>query len=279
MNARGWSCLGLVALALACGRRAETTTAGDARSTPAPSASGSAVVFVVGGSAPAASAVRPPEAPPPPTDYRSLAEAEADGDKAIGKTVLIRTTRGALLADTVKLTPCVWDVHDSGHGVRASYVPAKRALVRAIPSLVGPECTRVIIRLDGKRTGSTFERTTFVDAIDVHPSSAVASSAAPDADYGSTDDLLLAADSAVGKVARIPIRKTSGTSANEFDAQACDVTGVAVHLEYQPAQQAVVDALPSGFSPCRTVRVKMQRLTDRREGTWRGVLVDVLSEQ
>ena len=273
MNSRGWW-LGLIALGLSCGRRVETTHA-DASSVPAQSASTSAVVFVVG-SAPTASVARPPETPPPPTDYRSLAEADADGDKAIGKTVLMRTTRGALLPDTVKLVPCVWDVHDA-RSVRASYVPAKRALVRAIPSLAGPDCTRVIVRLDGKRTGTTFERATFIDAIDVHASAVAAST--PGADYGSTDDLLLAGDAAAGKVARIPIRRTSGTTANEFDVQTCDVTGVAVHLEYQPAQQALVDALPSGFSPCRTVRVKMKRLVDRREGTWRGELVDVPPEK
>ena len=273
-NARTWSCLGLISLALSCERRAETTPA-DASSASAPSASGASVVLVVG-TAPTTSAVRTPETPAPPTGYRSLAEAEADGDKAIGKTVLMRTTRGAMLADSVKLEPCVWDVHDSGRSVRASYVATKRALVRAIPSVVGPECTRVIIRLDGKKTGPTFERATFVEAIDVHPSP-VASSP-PDADYGSTDDVLLAADSAVNKLARIPIRKTSGASANEFEAQTCDVTGVSVHVQYKPAQRALVDALPSGFSTCRTVRVKMKGMIDRREGTWRAELVDVSSE-
>ena len=270
MNTRDWTCLALISLVLSCGRRIETAPA-DASVAPTASA-----VVVVVSDAPKPKAA-PPESPAPPTNYRSLAEAEADGDKAIGKTVLTRTTRGAMFADAVKLTPCVWDVHDSGRSVRASYVSNKRALVRAIPSVAGVGCTRVIIRLDGKKVGGSFERATFVDAIDVHPAPVAPSP--PDADYGSTDDVLLAADSAVGKVARIPIRKTSGTDANAFDAQTCDVTGVSVHVEYKPAQQALVDALPSGFSPCRTVRVKVKGMIDRREGSWRGELVDVSSEQ
>ncbi len=220
-----------------------------------------------------ASASAAPETPAPPTDYSSLVDAERDGDKAVGKTVLLKATRAALFADAVKLHPCVWDVHDVHKDLRATYPTAKRDLVRAIPTVVGQRCTRVVIRLTSPKTPTGFERVTFVDAIDVHPSTPAPPPSG--VDYGSTDELLLAGDAAAGKVAQIPIRRTSSSASGGFDAQPCDVTGVMLRVDYEPSQQALVDALPSGFAGCRAIRIKMKRLTDRREGTWLAAFVDV----
>jgi hypothetical protein len=260
--------LGLIALA-SCDHAAVTHEGGVAAA--ASSASTPPSGSVATSASASASAV--PETPPPPTDYKSLAAAERDGDKAIGKTVLVLTTRGALFADAVKLHTCVWDVRDVHKDVRATYPNAKRDLVRAIPSSVGGRCTRIVVRITSPKTANGFERVAFVDAIDVH-----ASTPAPPpsgVDYGSTDELLLAGDAAAGKIAQVPIRRTSASASNGFDAQTCDVSGVTLRVDYETAQQALVDALPSGFSPCRTIRIKMKRLTERRDGTWLADLVDV----
>jgi hypothetical protein len=263
--------VGLIALA-SCDHHGASGVVADGGATSAsvsarPSASATASA--------SASASATPETPPPPTDYKSLVEAERDGDKANGKTVLVQTTRGALFADAVKLRPCVWDVRDVHKDVRTTYPTAKRDLVRAIPAIIGQRCTRVVIRLTSPKTATGFERATFVDAIDVHPSTSTAPPPPSGVDYGSTDDLLLAGDAAVGKVAQIPIRRTSAASSNGFDAQPCDVPGVSLRVDYESSQQALVDALPSGFSACRAIRINMKQLTDRREGTWHAAFVDV----
>ncbi|HEY2368288.1 MAG TPA: hypothetical protein VGH87_17945, partial [Polyangiaceae bacterium] len=86
--------LGLIALA-SCDHAAVTHEGGVAAA--ASSASTPPSGSVATSASASASAV--PETPPPPTDYKSLAAAERDGDKAIGKTVLVLTTRGALFAD------------------------------------------------------------------------------------------------------------------------------------------------------------------------------------
>jgi hypothetical protein len=261
--------LGLIALA-SCDHHAAVTHEGGAASA-ASSVSTPPSVSVATSASASASAV--PETPAPPTDYKSLAAAERDGDKAIGKTVLVLATRGALFADAVKLHTCVWDVRDVHKDVRATYPNAKRDLVRAIPSSVGGRCTRVVVRLTSPKTANGFERVALVDAIDVHPSTPAPPPSG--VDYGSTDELLLAGDAAAGKIAQVPIRRTSGSASNGFDAQTCDVSGVTLRVDYEAAQQAFVDALPSGFSPCRTIRIKMKRLTERRDGTWLADLVDV----
>jgi hypothetical protein len=257
----------LLAIAVGChDKQTATIDAGQPKSDASASASVKASA--------AASDAAPPEPPPPPTDYKSLALAEAAGDRAIGKTVLISASRGALFADAVVLHPCVFDVREV-RAIRAAYSSDQRALVRAMPSTIeAGHCKRTIVKITGPKSEHGYEHAALVDVVDVHPSTTPPAPPPAGVDFASTDDLLLAGDAAAGKVAQIPIRLTALPAAGAFDAQTCDVAGVALRVEYQPAQQALVDAFPSGFAPCRTVRVRPKRLTNRHDGTW---LVELLN--
>ncbi len=261
----------LLAIAVCCNdKQAATTDAGPAK----PVASVSASASVRATTSVAASDSAPPEPPPPPTDYKSLALAEADGDKAIGKTVLISASRGAIFSDAVVLHPCVFDVREV-RAIRATYSIDKRALVRAMPSTIeSGHCKRTIVKITGPKSEHGYEHAALVDVVDVRPSNTPKPPPPAGVDFASTDDLLLAGDAAAGKIAQLPVRLTALPTGSAFDAQTCDVAGVALRIEYRPAQQALVEKFPSGFAPCRTVRVKPKRLTNRHDGTWLVELLD-----
>jgi len=238
--------------------------------------SGTGTVTVTSAVATAATSSKPEpeEVPDPTTDYKSLDDAKLDGNKAFGKTILLKVWRGSTEASTVTLYGC-GKLGGSGFLV-ASYAVDKRPLVKSIPTTIPIQghCPRAVIKLTGKQDYSTDFKGELQQILDVTPAEAEKLPAG--VDYVSMDDVTIDGKKAAGKVAQLRVYR-GDTEEKKFTAYPCKAAGLHfITVNFKPEQKELVKGLSSTPVTCETVKMK---LTNQDfVGTWSAQLMDVVKE-
>lgn len=261
----GLTVLGLLALvAFAAGSQRRLTKGTDA----------GAVVATTAVAAATSSKPDPEDAPDPTTDYKSLDDAKLDGNKAFGKTLLVRVWRGSTEATNVTLFAC--GKLGAGGMLMAKYALEQRPLVKAIPTTIPMQghCPRAVIKLTGKQDYSSDFKGELQQIMDVTP--AEAEKLPPGVDYVSMDDVTIDGKKAAGKVAQLRVYR-GDTEDKKFTAYPCKAAGLHfITVAFAPEQKDSVKELSSTPVTCQPVKVKLTK--QDFVGTWTAQLLEVVKE-
>lgn len=218
----------------------------------------------------------PEDVPDPTTDYKTIDDAKLDGQKAIGKTILLKAWRGTTDATTVTLFAC--GKAGAGGFLSATYSVDKRALVKSIPASIPLQghCPRVVVKLTGKEAYTNDFKGELQQIMDVTP--AEAEKLPPGVDYVSMDDINIDGKKALGKIAQLRMYR-GNTEEKKFTAYPCGKSGGLnfLYVNFTPDQKDVVKDLSSSPSSCQTVKVKLTT-QQAYTSTWNAALLEVAKE-
>jgi predicted aconitase with swiveling domain len=229
--------------------------------------------------APTASTAKTPDPqdlPDPTTDYKAIDDAKLDGQKAIGKTLLLRVWRGNTDASTVTLFAC--GKAGTGGFLTATYSVDKRALVKSIPASIPlhEHCPRVVLKLTGKEAYTNDFKADLQQIMDVTP--AEPEKLPPGIDYVSMDDINIDGKKAAGKIAQLRMYRGK-TEEKKFTGYPCGkASGLNfLYVTFSPDQKDAVKDLSTSALSCQTVKLK---LTNQQAytSTWNASLVEVGKE-
>lgn len=213
--------------------------------------------------------------PDPAADYTSIDDAKLDGNKAVGKTLLLRVWRGTTEADKVTLYSCT---KASSAYVDTRYALEMRPLVKRIPpSLpVQSRCPRALIQVTGKQPFLGELRGQLAQVLDVTP--AQPEPLPPGVDYVSMDDINIDGKKAAGKVAQL--RGYRGTlDDKKFILYPCGRAGGLnfMNVMVGPDQRDSVQGFSDSMSSCQTIRVKLTNQAPFNS-TWTAQLIEIPKE-
>ena len=241
------------AAAMGTGKKKPEDAGAPVSSTPAtaaPIASGPATTGKAG-KKPAADAK-----PDPAADYKGFEDANLDGKKAFGKTVLSRMRRG----DTTDANFTGFSCNDKGSGNFAylTYTDSQRGSIRAMPQLLKDfrdECPRVLFKIKGTAPYSKTFRGEVVEILDITPEEAEAAPAG--ADYGSLDTVLMDGPAKYkGKVVEFEARRTT-TKDKYINVSQCNNTNGYMEVKFKSDQKDAVKRISTDYNHCTTIKVKL----------------------
>ncbi len=218
----------------------------------------------------------PEDVPDPTTDYKTIDDAKLDGQKAIGKTLLLKVWRGNTDANTVTLFAC--GKAGTGGFLTATYSVDKRPLVKSIPASIPLQghCPRVVLKLTGKEAYTNDFKADLQQIMDVTP--AEAEKLPPGIDYVSMDDVNIDGKKAAGKIAQLRMYR-GNTEEKKFTGYPCGKSGGLnfLYVTFSPDQKDAVKDLSSSALACQTVKLKLTT-QQAYTSTWNAQLVEVAKE-
>lgn len=194
--------------------------------------------------------------PDPAADYKGFEDANLDGKKAFGKTVLTRMRRG----DTTEGSLTAFSCTDKGSGNFAylKYPEALRGSVRAMPQLLKDyrdECPRVLFRIKGNAPYSKTFSGEIVEILDVTPEETDAPPAG--ADYGSLDAVLMDGPAKYkGKIVEFEARRTT-TKDKYINVSQCNNPNGYMEVKFKGDQKDAVKSISTDYQHCTTIKVKL----------------------
>ncbi len=194
--------------------------------------------------------------PDPAADYKGFEDANLDGKKAFGKTVLARMRRTSSTESTFTGYTC----NDKGGGSNSallSYTDAQRNSVRAMPMLTNyrDTCPRVLFKIKGTQNYSKNFRGDVVEILDVTPEEAEAPPAG--ADYGSLDAVMLDGPARYkGKTVEFEAYRT-GTKDKYINVTQCNAGGGFMELKFTADQRDAVKSVSTEYNHCSTIKAKL----------------------
>jgi hypothetical protein len=219
--------------------------------------------------------VDPADVPDPVTDYKTIDDAKLDGNKAFGKTLLMKVWRGTTDATNVTLYGCG---KLAGGYVEVAYPLAQRTLVKAIPPTIPIQghCPRVVIKITGKQPYISELKGELQQIMDVTP--ADPETLPPGVDYVSMDDINIDGKKAAGKIAMLKAYR-GNLDEKKFTAYPCGHSGGLnfLYVNFSPAQKELVRDFSDSIMSCQSVKVKLTT-QQAYTSTWNAQLVDVIKD-
>ena len=193
--------------------------------------------------------------PDPAADYKGFDDANLDGKKAFGKTVLTRMYRHDTKQGTFTGFSCI-DKGSSNHAY-LRYSDSQRSSVRAMPSgYTRDECPRVLFKITGFYSPyyKVFKGE-LVEILDVTPEETEAAPAG--ADYASLDAAQMDGPAKYkGKIVGFEARRTD-IKEKEIRVSECGGGSMSMKVKFKPEQRDDVKSISNDYQHCTTIKVKL----------------------